>query len=147
MQSFKRYVLLAVSLVPLTAGAAFWMGRLSASSPAVRSEQGYGSIGTTLEDRHPTLQVAGLSVVASTGAEEKIPPASPTPQPAAAGPAGTIKSADKSEAATAGIAKPSTRTAAALAVVKRERAANVSRMGHPVGPDGIGFEPVRRGDQ
>ena len=142
-----RYVLLAVSLVPLTAGAAFWMGRLSASSHTVRSEQGFVPIGSSLEDRQPTLELTGLSAVASTGTEGKIAPASSTPQPAAAGPAGTIKSTDKSDASTAGIAKPLTRTSIVLAEVKRERAGSVSRIGRPVGPDGIGFEPVRRGDQ
>ncbi len=135
-----RTVFLALSLIVLTAAAAFWMGRLRASNPASHWERLPPNLGCQY---HPNREVAHVSA-AATETPEAIAPAGSTTRAEAPARAGTIKATAKSEAATAGIAKPSNRTGDILAVAKREAAGNVSRIGRPVGPDGIGFEPLPR---
>ncbi len=145
-----RQALIAVPLVVLTAGAAFWMGRLSITNAAPNANQQLTRTGTTLEDRTPLPAVARLGSeptdvrpahAEAVGEVSLAGPASAAPRSETVGPCGTSKGAGRAEAAGAGSARPAGRPGEVLAVVKRERA---SRVSHSVGPDGVSFEPVRR---
>jgi hypothetical protein len=145
-----RQALIAVPLLFLTAGAAFLMGRLSATSAAHNAAQPLSQTSKTLEDRTSPLSVGRFGSEATDvqpGRLEDVGETSPssaaaaTLRPEPVGPGGTVKGASKAEAADAGTARPGSRAGEIVAVVKRERASRISRS---VGPDGITFEPIRQ---
>jgi hypothetical protein len=134
-----RTVSLLGLLVVLTAGAAFWMGRLSATSTAPNDAQPWVRNSSPLE--HPLPTVVVRPVRRDAVKDESFPdPIRPALREEPVELHGTSKGASSLEAAGAGVARPAGEVTEPQAVAKRERP---QRLGRSVGPDGVRFEPVR----
>jgi hypothetical protein len=134
-----RYVLVVGLLVVLTAGAAFWVGRLSATSTAPNAEQPSVRSGSPFEHPLPTMMARPILRVPVQ--VESLPhPIRPALREEPVEVHGTSKGASSLEAAGAGVARPAGEVTEPQAVAKRERP---QRLGRSVGPDGVRFEPVR----
>jgi hypothetical protein len=131
-------MIVGISLFLLTAGASFWMGRLSATSMAAYSAPPALPNEDYQDPNIIPMELSGISPPL---------PAPKSDQEASSSPPGTGKAAGGPEAAEAGVARTPPRSTDITAVAKAERAVQVKRLGRPVGPDGVSYEPLHSSRQ